>query len=50
MEISKTAKYGIIKSIDEDHEIAIASNGKDIEIRVKGLARDFRKPFIEEER
>lgn len=48
MHINTKAKYGVIKTIDEDHEIAIATNGKDSEIRVKGLARDFRGKFIEE--
>ena len=48
MKINEAAKYGYVKTIDEDHEIAIATNGKQVELRIKGLARDFQnKPFEE---
>ena len=43
MNISKNAKWGIHKRFDENREIAIASDGKVKDIKVRCLACDYQK-------
>ena len=43
MEINKQAKMFKHIKIDENHEIAIASNGTTIEFKIKCLAKDLWK-------